>query len=402
MGKVYITAAKRSAIGTMHGSLSDYDLGELGAQVIKKVIEESGVKAEEIDEVIMGNLYSAGLGGNIGRQASIKAGIPVEVPAYSVNMLCGSGMKSVMNGFTSIKAGIHRIVLTGGLENMSSTPTLIPGKVKRGQKMGNVELQDHMLKDGLIDAFYNYHMGVTAENIVDKHSIPREEQDAFALESNLRATKAQAEGRLAAEIAPVVIPSRKGDITIDQDEHIKTDATFEGLSKLRPAFKKGGTVTAGNASGINDAASALMLVDETVVEEKGLKPLAEIIAIGQAGVDPSVMGLGPVPAIRNVLKTAGMKFSDFEVIELNEAFAGQSLGVLKELSEEHGVSEEKLLEITNVDGGAIALGHPVGASGNRIIVTLLRIMKERNLTYGLATLCIGGGMGTAVIIKNMQ
>lgn len=402
MGRVYIAAAKRSAIGAMHGSLSDYDLGELGAQVVKRVISDSGINPGEVDEVIMGNLYSAGLGGNIARQVSIKAGLPVEVPAYSVNMLCGSGMKSVMNGFTSIKADIHKVVVTGGLENMSSTPMLISGKVKRGHKMGNLEVQDHMLKDGLIDAFYNYHMGVTAENIVDMHHISRQEQDEFALESNRRASKAQEEGRLAKEIVELTIPSRKGDFKVFEDEYIQKNASMEGLSKLRPAFKKEGTVTAGNASGINDAASALILVDQSIVEEKGLKPMGEIIAIGQAGVDPKIMGLGPVPAIRNVLKSAKMKFSDIEVMELNEAFAGQSLGVIKELSEEYGVAEEKLLEMTNLDGGAIALGHPVGASGNRIIVTLLRIMKERNLKYGMATLCIGGGMGTAVIIKNMQ
>lgn len=402
MSKVYIVGAKRTPVGSMHGTLKDYNLGELGALVIKQLLKDANIEGKDIDEVVMGNIYSAGLGGNVSRQAAVKADIPVEVPAYALNMLCGSGMKAVINSYLSITGGMNQAVVAGGLESMSGAPYLIPGRIKNGIKMGEIEVEDHMLKDGLIDAFHNYHMGVTAENIAEKHHITREEQDAFALESQKRATKAQEAGEFEAEIVPVTIKTRKGETVFDKDEYIKPSTTIETLQKLRPAFKKDGGVTAGNASGINDAASATIIASEEFVNEKGIKPLVEIIGVGQAGVEPSVMGLGPVPSIRKALKHAGIKLSEIEAIELNEAFAAQSIGVIKELSEEHGISEEDLYKRTNQFGGAIAIGHPVGASGNRIIVTLINVMKKNNYKYGLASLCIGGGQGTTVILKNVE
>lgn len=402
MKRLFITAAKRTPVANFQGSLKDQNLGEIGALVIKKVLEESNIPGSDVDEVMMGNIYSAGLGGNISRQASVKSGIPVEVPAYSINMLCGSGMKAVINAALSIRGGMNDVVVAGGLESMSGAPYLVSGKTRDGIKMGNIEMEDHMLKDGLIDAFHNYHMGVTAENVSDKHQIPREDQDKFALKSQMRASKAQEAGYFDSEIVPVEIKTRKGVVSFDKDEYIKADTTLETLAKLRPAFKKDGGVTAGNASGINDAVSATVVASEDYVKEHNIEPLVEIIGLGQAGVEPSVMGLGPVPAIRKALKNANLELSDIEAIELNEAFAAQSIGVLKELSEEHGVSYEDLLEKTNIYGGAIAIGHPVGASGNRIIVTLINIMKRNNYKYGLASLCIGGGMGTAVILKNIE
>lgn len=402
MNKVYILAAKRTAVGAMHGTLRDQDLGEVAGQVIRQLLIDAHIKGENINEVMMGNILSAGLGPNIGRQACLKAGLPVEVPAYSLNMLCGSGMKAVMNAYLSINGGMNDVIVAGGIEGMSKSPYLLDGAVKNGHKMGNHPLEDHMLKDALIDPFYNYHMGVTAENVGDKHNISRQAQDEFALESQKRASEAQKAGYFDDEIVPIEIKTRKGTSVFDKDEYIKHDATIESLNKLKPAFKKDGSVTAGNASGINDAVSACIVASEKFVNENDIKPLVEIVSMGQGGVDPSVMGLGPVPAIRQALKNANLKLSDIDAIELNEAFAAQSLGVLTELAEEHGLSMEDLLERTNKYGGAIAIGHPIGASGNRIIVTLINIMKKNNYKYGLASLCIGGGMGTAIIIKNVE
>lgn len=402
MTKVYVTAAKRTAIGRMQGSLAKEELPDLAVGVIKNVIEETGIEAGDLDEVIMGSVLTANSGPNVARIAALRAGVPVEVPAYTLNILCGSGMKSVINGYNSIMGGMNNIVLAGGMESMSGAPHLLPKDLKRGIKMGGFQVEDSMMKDGLIDAFNHYHMGVTAENVAKKHNITREEQDEFAYNSQMKAAKAQREGRLAKEILPYEVKTRKGVEIFDQDEHINPDTTLEGLAKLKPAFLKDGTVTAGSSSGINDAASAMILASEEAIKEKGLKPLAEIVAVAQAGVDPKVMGLGPVPATRKVLEKANMKLSQMEVIELNEAFAAQSLGVITEWAEEHDLTKEEILERTNLDGGAIALGHPIAVSGNRIIASVIRLLKERKQTYGLATLCIGGGMGLAVIIKNIE
>ena len=397
--KVYIVGAKRSAIGAFMGSLSKVHPREMGAQVLKKLLEETKVPVDKISEVIVGNILPAGLGQGIARQISITSGIPETVPAYSLNMVCGSGMKTMMNAFIGIQSGFSDIVVAGGVESMSGAPYMVPGQVRSGRKMGHMELTDHMLYDALTDAFGNMHMGITAENIADKHQITREEQDAFSYESQQRAIKAIDDGRFKDEIVPIHVKTRKGEVIVDTDEHPNRTTTPEILGKLRTAFKKDGTVTAGSSSGINDGASFTIIASEDAVKKYNLKPIAEIIEVGQGGVDPNYMGLGPVPAIRQLLNKANVKLSDVELIELNEAFASQSLGVIKELEEEHGVKKEDILKITNVNGGAIALGHPVGVSGNRIVVTLIHEMMKRDLHLGLASLCIGGGMGTAILIK---
>lgn len=399
--KVFIVGAKRSAVGTYLGSLETVAASDLGSQVLKDALNQAKVDKTNIDEVIVGNILSAGLGQGIGRQIAVKADIPVSVPGLSLNMLCGSGLKSVMDGYAKIKAGLASVIVAGGVETMSSAPYLVPGKVRSGVRMANQVMVDHMIHDALTDAFNNYHMGITAENIAEKHNITREEQDKFAYDSQVKAAKAQDSGKFKDEIAPVVIKSRRGDVIFDQDEYINRTTNLEKLATLRPAFKKNGSVTAGNASGLNDGASFVILASEEEVKKQGLTPLAEVIGIGQGGVDPSVMGLGPVPAVKKALEHANLKLSDMDLIELNEAFAAQSIGVLKELSEEHNMSVEAILEKTNVNGGAIAIGHPVGASGNRILVTLVYEMLKQGSTYGLASLCIGGGMGTAVILKKV-
>ena len=400
MTKIYITGAKRTPIGNFLGALKDVSAGELGSYVIKAVLQASDVKAEEIDEVILGNVLPAGQGQGVARQASIKAGIPETVPAYSINMVCGSGLKSVMNAYTSIKAGESDAIIAGGVESMSQTPFLIPERTRTGMKMGNFTVKDHMMDDGLTDAFQGYHMGVTAENIVEKFGITREEQDQFAWTSQQKAIAAVDAGAFNKEIVSVETKNRRETIIVASDEYPNRTTNLEKLSQLRAAFKKDGTVTAGNSSGINDGASATLIVGEDYLNKHQLKPLVEIISIGQGGVSPSEMGLGPVPAIKRAIERAGLSFSDIDIFELNEAFAAQSLGVIHELSEEFGVTKDYIQERTNVKGGAIALGHPIGASGNRILVTLIHLLKERNLRYGVASLCIGGGMGAAVIIKN--
>jgi len=399
MKKVFITGAKRTAIGTMGGTLKKTSAVDLGVVAAKAAMKQSQIDPEQIDETIVGNILSAGLGMGPGRQVSIYAGVPEEKPGYSLNMLCGSGMKSVMVGASDILLGEADAVLCGGTENMSMAPYLLTNG-RFGYRLGDGKIVDHMVNDGLTDIFNHYHMGMTAENIADKYAINREEQDKFALESQERAAKAIEEGKFKDEIEPVVIKGRKGDTIFEIDEHPRL-TNLEKLAKLRPAFKKDGSVTAGNASGINDGASMTVLMNEDKCEKTGSKPLGELVAFAQHGVDPAVMGLGPVGAIKKVLQKANMSLKDMELIELNEAFAVQSLGVIKGLIEEHNVTKEWLMERTNVNGGAIALGHPIGCSGNRIIVTLLYEMKKRNLKYGLASLCIGGGMGTAVIIKNV-
>ena len=403
MSKVYIVSAKRTAIGSFLGSLSTVHPSDFASEVVKNILEETKVPKEKIDEVIVGNILPAGLGQGVARQVSIKAGIPVSVPAYGLNMVCGSGMKTLMNAYTSIKAGVHNVVLVGGTESMSMSPYIVPNKVRNGVKMGGFNATDHMIADALTDAFNNVHMGITAENIVDKHGLTREEQDEFAFNSQQKAIKAVDEDRFKEEIVPIHVKLRREEFTFDKDEYPNRRTNLEKLAKLRPAFKRdGGSVTAGNSSGINDGASFMLVVSEEALKAYDLKPLVEVVAIGQGGVEPLVMGLGPVPAIKNTLNMADMKLSEMELLELNEAFAAQSIGVVNELAENHDLTKDEIMERTNVNGGAIALGHPVGASGNRITVTLIHEMLKRNSKFGLASLCIGGGMGTAVILKNVE
>lgn len=400
--KVYILSAKRSAIGKFLGSLSGISAAELGATVIKNILEETKIDASKIDEVIVGNVLSAGQKQGVSRQASVKAGIPVEVPAYGINMICGSGMKAIMNGYASIVSGMSNLVLAGGTESMSSAGFVLPSSIRNGHKMMDITVVDHMVCDGLTDAFQNIHMGITAENIAEKYSITREQQDAFSFESQQRAIKAIDSGVFKDEIVPVEIKSKKEVIIFDKDEFPNRTSTFEKLSALKPAFKKDGSVTAGNASGLNDGAAFLLLASEEFVKNNNLTPLCEIVAIGQGGVDPSIMGMGPVPAIKNALKNSGKTLKDIDVVELNEAFAAQSLGVIKQLCNDYGVDKKWFDEHANLNGGAIALGHPIGASGCRIAVSLVHELKHSKKSLGLASLCIGGGMGCAIIIKNIN
>ncbi len=399
MSKVYIVDAKRSPIGKFLGGLSTVAPAQLAGQVIKSVIETNNVNASNVDEVILGNVLPAGQGQGIARQASIYANIPYEVPAYSVNIICGSGMKTVMTAYSQIKSGNGDLIVAGGVEVMSQVPYVTETIIRTGSKMGGMNLKDSLVADGLTDAFNNYHMGITAENIAQKYSITRCMQDEFAFKSQQKAINAIDNGRFADEIVPIEVKTRKGSVIVDTDEYPNRNTSLEAISKLRPAFKKDGTVTAGNASGINDGASIVLVASEKAVKEYGLKPIAELVAVGQGGVDPSVMGLGPVPAVKDALERANMKLEEIDLVELNEAFAAQSLGVIEELKENYGVDDDWFEERTNVNGGAIAIGHPLGASGARIITTLLHEMKKRKLKHGLASLCIGGGMGTCVIVK---
>lgn len=400
--KTYIIAAKRTAIGKFLGSTLHLTAAEMAAAVIKDIIKETGIDPANIDEVIVGNVLSAGQGQGVARQSAIKGGIPVEVPAYGINMICGSGMKAVLNAVNAIKSGFENLLLAGGTESMSTAGYVIPGNVRDGHRMGHLSTIDHMVHDGLTDAFSGEHMGITAENIAEKYNISRQEQDEFALESQRRAVAAIDEGRFRDEIVPLEYKVKKEVRVFDTDEFPNRTTSNEKLERLRPAFKKDGTVTAGNASGINDGASFLLIASEEAVKKYNLKPLCEIIGIGQGGVDPDYMGLGPVPAIRMALKNSGETLDKMNIIELNEAFAAQSLGVMRELIDEHHVTREWLMEHTNLNGGAIALGHPIGASGNRIIVSLVHQMLKLNAEYGLASLCIGGGMGTAVVLKSVN
>lgn len=398
MRKAYIVAAKRSAIGTFMGSLTDVDVADMGATVLKETIKQANIDPANLDEVIIGNVIAAGLGQNIARNVAFKAGIPVEVCAQSINMLCGSGLKAVMEATLRIQANFGDLYVAGGVESMTRAPFLLSYKNRKGVKSGDMTVVDSMLHDGLTDAMYGIHMGVTADNIAKKYNISREAQDEFALASQQKALAAIESGRFKDEIVPIAYSTRKGEVVFDTDEHPR-QTSMEKLAKLRPAFTKDGTVTAGNASGINDGASFTIIASEDAVKKYNLKPICEVVGFGQGGVDPRVMGLGPTPAILNALKYADLKIEDMELVELNEAFAAQSLGVIHELEEATGMDREEFLKKTNVNGGAIALGHPVGASGNRILVTLIHEMQKRNLTTGLASLCIGGGQGAAVIIK---
>ncbi|MGF1878659.1 acetyl-CoA C-acetyltransferase [Photobacterium frigidiphilum] len=401
MTKVFIVAAKRTPIGSFNGALKTVSAAQLAAVAIKGALAQGNIPVEAIDEVVVGNVIGAGQGMGPGRQAAIFAGIPNEVPAYSLNMVCGSGMKAVMDAAAHIKAGDAELVVAAGAECMSQIPFCASSKIRDGQKMGNLELTDLLIADGLTDAFNDYHMGVTAENVVAKVGLNREQQDNFALASQQKAIAAIEQGKFVDEIVPVEVKSRRETKVIDTDEYPKSDASFEGLAKLRPAFKKEGSVTAGNASGINDGGSAIIVASEAAVEKYGLTPLAEIESYAQAGVAPELMGLGPVPAVIKALTKADLNIESVGLFEFNEAFAGQALGVLHEVAKELDTSVEDLAERSNVNGGAIALGHPLGASGNRIIVSLLHEMRRRNTEYGLATLCVGGGMGTAIVLKSV-
>ncbi|MBE6065504.1 acetyl-CoA C-acetyltransferase [Clostridium cochlearium] len=390
MKEVVIVSAVRTAMGKFGGSLKDVPAVELGATVIKEAINRAGIKPEIIDEVIMGNVIQAGLGQSPGRQAAVKAGIPVEIPAFTLNKVCGSGLRAVSLAAQMIKAGDADVVVAGGMENMSAAPYVLPN-ARWGQRMFDGKMVDTMVKDGLWESFNDYHMGMTAENIAEKWGLTREMQDEFACASQNKAEKAIKEGRFKDEIVPVVIKTRKGEVVFDTDEFPRFGTTVESLSKLKPAFKKDGTVTAGNASGINDGAAALIVMSAEKAEELGLKPLAKIVSYGSKGLDPAYMGYGPVGATKVALEKADWKVEDLDLIEANEAFASQSLAVAKDL----GFDMEKV----NVNGGAIALGHPVGCSGARILVTLLYEMQRRDSKKGLATLCIGGGMGTALLVE---
>jgi acetyl-CoA C-acetyltransferase len=399
MEKVFIVAAKRTAVGKFLGTLEKVPVVELGVTVVKNILEETKIDPSKIDEVICGNILMAGQGQGIARQIAVKAGIPVEVPAYGLNMICGSGLKAVMNAFNAIRADEANLIIAGGAESMSGAGFIIPATARSGFKMGDFKVTDHMIYDSLTDAFSGLHMGITAENVAEKLNISREEQDKLAITSQQRAIAAIDGGKFKEEIVPVEIVTRKATITFAEDEFVNRATSLEKLAALKPAFKQNGTVTAGNASGINDGAAFVLIASEKAVKEYGLTPMAEIVATGQGGVEPSVMGLGPIEAVKNALNKTDLKLTEMEVLELNEAFAAQALGVQKQLSEQHNVTREWLNERTNKNGGAIAIGHPVGASGCRILVSLLYEMKRSNNTYGLASLCIGGGMGTCVIIK---
>lgn len=391
MNEAVIVSALRTPIGSFSGTLKDISATELGAKTITAILEETKVDVDAIDEVIMGNVLQAGLGQNPARQAAIKAGLPQSTAAYTINKVCGSGLKAVHLAAQSIMLGDADIIVAGGMENMSQAPYLMP-KAREGYRMGDQKVVDSMIKDGLWCAFNDYHMGVTAENICDVYNLTREEQDEFASASQMKAAQATEAGKFKDEIVPVSIPKRKGDpVIFDTDEYIKPDTTTEKLSNLRPAFKKDGSVTAGNASGINDGAAAVLVMSRKKAEELGLTPLATICANASAAIDPSVMGLGPISATKKALEKAELSVADLDLIEANEAFASQSLAVGKDLDFNP--------DIVNVNGGAIALGHPIGASGTRILVTLIHELERREATYGLATLCIGGGQGVATIIK---
>lgn len=390
MKEVVIVSACRTPVGSFGGTLKDVTARELGSLTIAESIRRAGIKPEMVDEVIFGCVLQGGLGQNISRQCAVDAGIPVEVPSFTVNKVCGSGLKTVELAAQAIRAGDADIIVAGGTENMSASYFALE-KARYGYRMGDGQLTDLMIKDGLWCAFNNYHMGITAENINEQWKNTREEQDEFALNSQTKATAALEAGKFKDEIVPVTIKTRKGETVFEHDEFIKTDASAEGLARLRGAFKKDGTVTAGNASGINDAAAAVVVMSADKAKELGIEPIAKILSYASAGVDPSIMGMGPWPASLRALEKANLTVDDMDLIEANEAFAAQSLAVGKELN----FDSTKL----NVNGGAIAIGHPIGASGCRILVTLLYEMKRRAAKRGLATLCIGGGMGTALVVE---
>ncbi|HWE99582.1 MAG TPA: acetyl-CoA C-acetyltransferase [Caulobacteraceae bacterium] len=389
MSDVVIVSAARTPVGSFNGALAALPAHELGAIAVRAAVERAGLKPADIDEVILGQVLQAGAGQGPARQAAVKAGVPVESPAWSLNQLCGSGLRAVALGAQQVAAGDAAIVVAGGQESMSQAPHA--AQLRNGKKMGDLGFVDTMIKDGLWDAFHGYHMGQTAENIAARWQITREDQDRFAVASQNRAEAAQKAGRFADEIAPVTIPGRKGDVVVDQDEYVRHGVTYESISGLKPAFAKEGSVTAANASGLNDGAAALVLMSADEAKRRGLEPMARIASWAHAGVEPEIMGTGPIPAARKALEKAGWKVSDLDLVESNEAFAAQSLAVVREL----GLDPEKV----NVNGGAIAIGHPIGASGARILTTLLHEMKRSGAKKGLATLCVGGGMGVALCVE---
>ena len=386
---VVITSAVRTAVGSLGKSFKNISAHELGSEVIKSAIKFSKINSKEVDETILGQVLTGGMGQNPARQAAVKSGIPKEKPAYVVNQVCGSGIRSIASGFQSIKSGDSKIVIAGGQENMSLAPHAI--HLRDGKKLGDTALIDTMIKDGLWDAFHGYHMGITAENVAEKFQVTREDQDKFALRSQEKALKAQVENKFKEEIVNFKIKSQKTESNFNKDEHPREGINLEALSRLKPVFKKDGTVTAGNASGINDGAAAVTLMSGELANKKGLEKLVSIKSWASCGVDPALMGTGPIPSSKKALDLAGWNIKDVDLFEVNEAFAAQSLAVLNTLS----IPEEKV----NVNGGAIALGHPIGASGTRILVTLIHEMKKRDVNKGLATLCIGGGMGIAMCIE---
>jgi len=388
---VVILSGCRTPIGSFGGAFKDVSAVELGTVAVREAVRRAGVRPDRIDEVILGCILQAGLGMNPARQAAIRAGLPVSVPAHTVNKVCGSGLKAVMLAAQAIKSGDAEVVVAGGMESMSGAPFLLPG-ARWGERLGHGQVVDHMLHEGLTDAFHDIHMGITAENLVERYGISRADQDIFAAESQARAEAAIREGRFKEEIVPVPVPQKKGEAkAIDTDEYPRAGATAESLAKLKPAFKKDGTVTAGNSSGINDGAAALVVARAESATGLGLKPVARVVAYASAAVEPKVMGIGPVPAVRKALEKAGLAADRIELWELNEAFAAQSLAVLRELK----IDPAK----ANVNGGAIALGHPIGASGARILVTLLHALRARGLRLGVAGLCIGGGQGVAMVVE---
>ena len=386
---IVITGAARTPVGSFSGAFATTPAHELGAIAIKAALERSKVDASDVDEVILGQILAAGQGQNPARQAAMKAGVPQEKTAWGLNQLCGSGLRAVALGMQQIANGDAKIIVAGGQESMTLAPHA--AYLRTGQKMGDLKFIDTMLKDGLMDAFQGYHMGTTAENVAAKWQISRDDQDRFALGSQNKAEAAQKAGRFKDEIVPVTVSTRKGDIIVDQDEYIRPGTTLDALTKLKPAFSKDGTVTAGNASGINDGAAAIVLMSGADAERRGLQPLARIVSWATAGVDPALMGSGPIPASRKALEKAGWKVKDLELVEANEAFAAQALAVNKDMGWDPS--------IVNVNGGAIAIGHPVGASGARVLTTLLFEMQRRGAKKGLATLCIGGGMGIALCVE---
>jgi len=387
--EIIITSAVRTAVGSLNGSLKNISSEELGSTVISESIKNSKLKNVDIDEIIMGQVLTGGAGQNPARQAAIKSGVPKEKPAYIVNQVCGSGIRSIASGFQSIKAGDSKIVIAGGQESMSLAPHAI--HLRDGKKLGDIEMIDTMIKDGLWDAFHGYHMGVTAENVATKFQVTRDDQDKFALKSQEKALKAQKENKFKEELINFKIKSKKAEVNFNKDEHPRADISLEALKRLKPVFKKDGTVTAGNASGINDGAAAVTLMSGEEAEKKQLEKLVSIKSWASCGVDPALMGTGPIPAAKKALDLAGWSIKDVDLFEINEAFAAQSIAVLRTLS----IPEEKI----NVNGGAIALGHPIGASGTRILVTLIHEMIKRDVHKGLATLCIGGGMGIAMCVE---
>jgi acetyl-CoA C-acetyltransferase len=391
MSDIVIVSAARTAVGSFNGALSSLPAHELGKVAILAALERAGVPAADVDEVIMGQVLQAGAGQGPARQAAINAGLPVETPAWSLNQLCGSGLRAIALGAQQIQDGSCAIVVAGGQESMSQSPHA--ANLRNGQKMGDLGFVDTMIKDGLLDAFHGYHMGQTAENIAARWQITREDQDKFAVASQNKAEAAQKAGKFAGEIAPVTIKGRKGDTVVDQDEFIRHGATLEAMSGLKPAFNKEGSVTAANASGLNDGAAAMVLMTAVEAKKRGLKPLARIASWANAGVDPEIMGTGPIPASRKALERAGWTVGDLDLIESNEAFAAQSICVVRDL----GLDPAKV----NVNGGAIAIGHPIGASGARILTTLLHEMQRTSATKGLATLCVGGGMGVAMCVEKI-